>query len=1536
MPTSGGAADKLGNQYETLWAIDQLMRIVDGEADRLTPEPHDPDESRGIEFIVDVGATHEYWSVKRQTAEAAGWTLARLARKERGRSILSDLLRHTERDPTNRAVFASTQAASHFEELRSHAENRKSLESRLDQSAKLDSGFRDRILPLCGGDMERARVFLLRTRSHAADEAQLRRRVDFAVRKLLYSADGSPLDLAAVRGHLAKLLLDSIHRPLDRDAILRTLATHGIGLREWALDKSVRSRIDEMCLEYVAPLRSQLINGTFLPLAGSEAILGADGKPAHPEVLVVGGAGAGKSSTLADVVERLRDSGVPVLPVRFDQLPEGILSTTELGRKLLLPESPALVLAGVADGAPSVLLIDQLDAVSLASGRRASLWSLFEGLRREAERLPGISLIVGCREFDLEHDHRMRTLKADASGFAVTELKPLSNDQIDTALQVAGVEPAAVQPTLKSILVVPLHLSMFLGLAPADRVGVRNRDELFDSFWTECERRTDMRLGRKAAWTPVIDRLITWLSANQQLSAPCHVLDEFSTDAGAMTSERVLVLAGDRYRFFHESFFDYAFARRFAAGGGRLVDDLLLVGEQHLFRRAQVRQVLSYHRAKDRPRYLEELESVLTDAGVRFHLKALVLQWLSSLPEPRQDEWDVLQKPHDSTPDFSAHVSRVVAGHAGWFDVLDSAGFFDAALSSGDETREQEAVWMLGLHETLEKRSARVAALLSTHRKPDERWNRYLRHVCRMGDVFHSREMFDFFLSLIGDGTLDGVRPGFAVNDDWWSVLYTIGQKRPDLACEAIGRWFDRAIATWGGRQRAAGDLADRGSSHERGLPKHLDQSGNGTSVIFAAAKAPLSFVEHLLPRVAAFVSETATERRDRLQEDPLWSFRWFGDKCHATHDALLEGLAGSLGALAKTAPTELDRLLEPYLDRPHDTIAYLVLRAWTAAPEVYGDRMADYLAAEPRRLKVGYSASGGGGSVAHYVSAKAVAAASALCSSGRFTALEQAIVQLRDHWEETHPQTRGIAQLELLESLDGARLGEVGCAKLNELRNKFPKVEFSPPRAMEVVCVGSPIPEEAQAKMSDKHWLLAMQKYAGLDHRRGREHELSGGERQLAQSVQGRAQADPVRFAALAERMPDDLPASYFDAIVRGVADCIPPERDEAPPPIALEQVIALVRRVHSLPGRPCGRAISTLIEKWTDRDWPDEVIDAVAWYAVNDRDPEEELWQTPAHEGEFYYGGDPYSAGINSTRGAIAGAVARLLFEAPQRFERLHDAVHSLANDRSTAVRSCAIGALVAVLNTDVPKAVSWFDDCVTAHPAILATPHVERFVSFAGYRDFAGVRPAIDMMLAATDPRAVKAGALQVCLLALNDEVAGAAEVARRVECGSTAMRRAAAGVYAGNVANEVVGSECRQLLKPFFADPEESVRDEAASAFRHLASLATPDQADLLAAFLDSAPGPTALAPVVRALEDSPVQLPDLVCRLAEVCVDAFRAEAADISTSGSMVAMDLSKIVVRLYAQTADPAVQSRCLDLIDEMERHHFMGLSDELRRLDR
>lgn len=1549
MPSKGGAAGKAGDKYEALWTVDAALRVIGGSAEHVTYESLDPKESRGVEFSVEIATGKvEYRSLKRQTTAAAGWTLATLVRTdEHGRSILGDLVAHVERDARNIVVFASTLGAARLEEMRSAASTAEILRQRLDQSRDLKSDYENYLLPLFGGDHERAREFLTRLEVRTADETSLRTYIESMISLLLYSEKGGAVDAGAVRRLLAEYLLGHMHQKINREMLLAYLAAHGYRRRDWMVDTTISEKVNKLCEAYTRPLREQLIGGTLQMLPGAERILGPEGLPIARRTLISGGAGGGKSSELAFVIERLREASVPVLPIRMDMITEDGLTPQRPGEVLSLPASPVAVLAGLADGGDCVLVIDQLDAVSLASGRRADVWSLFEKILAEADGYPNLRVIVACREFDLEHDYRIRSLRAQTSDFeniAIGSFDPKTVDEI--------LGDRKVHPKLRPLLIVPLHLAMFLSLKRCESEGLETRDQLFEAFLEDKQQRCTERLGRECKFTAVVDWLAQWLSGHQELSAPAGMLpDEFRVDANALASEHVIVLADGRYRFFHETFFDYAFARRFAQTGGHLLD-LLLKGEQHLFRRAQVRQVLSFLRSNDPSLYVTELQSVLMDDRVRFHIKRLALLFLAAMTDPTPAEWMVLHKLESAHPEWASHVNRTIWNHVRWFDTLDAAGFLESELSSAEKQKEERIIRLCAGPKILEHRSDRVAALLLKYWRNDETWRNYVRFICRTGDVFHSREMFDLFLSLIRDGILDGARPGFAVNDNWWSILYSMADKAPAMAAEAITAWLDRKLEVWNQAHPAptpAGQELERREGEDEGddiaefesatdLWKHLDGDGGNHEIISKAATgASLAFVEQLLPRVADIVAKHATPCRDRLEIDPLWSFRSYGDREHQVHNSIFKALAVALEELARSAPDHLDRLLDPYVTRPHDAMAYLVLRAWSAAPARYAERLARYLVEDPRRLKVGYACWGGdtgAGMASVYRSIEAVRAASRRCSPEAFAALEAAIVNLRDEWESHHPQQRGLRQLQLLAAMDQSRLGPSGRARLLELRTKFPDVTHEPPKPMEGAGVGSPIPADAQEKMTDDQWLSAMAKYAGAERRRDRNFGASGGEYQLAQSLESKAKADPKRFVALTKKMPTNLPASYFDAILRGVAATAPPDESSAEG-LTLSDIVALVERAHALPGRPCGRWITHLVERWAKCEWPSSIIEIVSWYATEDPDPTEEVRRKRAPGGQFYEGGDPDHSGLNSTRGSAANAIAALLSASRGPADVLIiSAVDRLAHDPSIAVRSQAVRALLALLNTRPDLAIPWFVECVSADAVLLKTRFVERFVHYAGHRDYAAIRPVLQKMILSDDGETAQAGARSCCLLAL--DVEAAKEDAAQVRSGTPAMREAAATIYATNVADKEVGLTCRELLLPFFADSADNVRAKAATAFHRITELDTAEQAKLLGAFLDANPSAAALEPVIQALEDSPVRLPDLACRLIEAGIEQFKTDAGDIRTHGDMVAGELSKIVIRLYTQSDDEAIKRRCLDAIDRMEEAGFFGLSDELGRLDR
>ena len=135
-------------------------------------------------------------------------------------------------------------------------------------------------------------------------------------------------------------------------------------------------------------------------------------------------------------MEILETGDVPVLVVRLDRHGDAH-STKEIGNQMQLPRSPAVVLEALANGRESVLVVDQLDAVSQVSGRYPQLWELFDLLCQEAAVYPNMRMVVVCRDFDLENDSRLRKLKQPR---IVDHIKVglLSIAEVDAALAAGG------------------------------------------------------------------------------------------------------------------------------------------------------------------------------------------------------------------------------------------------------------------------------------------------------------------------------------------------------------------------------------------------------------------------------------------------------------------------------------------------------------------------------------------------------------------------------------------------------------------------------------------------------------------------------------------------------------------------------------------------------------------------------------------------------------------------------------------------------------------------------------------------------------------------------------------------------------------------------------------------------------------------------------------------------------------------------------------------------------------------------------------
>ena len=193
-------------------------------------------------------------------------------------------------------------------------------------------------------------------------------------------------------------------------------------------------------------------------------------------------------------------------------------------------------------------------------------------------------------------------------------------------------------------------------------MGFQTAKDLFDRFWHY--KLSVMRpVADVARIQDVVDRMVKNMTERQTLSVAAGLLDEFENTVSVMVSENVLVRDDKRVSFFHESFFDYIFARRMTSSDDFDLVSYIIEQEQSLFIRSQVRQVLLHLRDTSIQDFSRNLEAVLTNAEIRPHLKTIVLSLLSTLDNPTEEEWDVVE-PLLGT-DLASHVWAALHGSTG-------------------------------------------------------------------------------------------------------------------------------------------------------------------------------------------------------------------------------------------------------------------------------------------------------------------------------------------------------------------------------------------------------------------------------------------------------------------------------------------------------------------------------------------------------------------------------------------------------------------------------------------------------------------------------------------------------------------------------------------------------------------------------------------------------------------------------------------------------------------------------------------------------
>ena len=769
------------------------------------------------------------------------------------------------------------------------------------------------------------------------------------------------------------------------------------------------------------------------------------------DCVLTGKAGGGKTGCVIECVEALRQSNDPVavLAFRLDRI-DPVSSTKELGERLGLEESPALVLEVAAKtiSGEAVLIIDQLDPVSTTSGRSPDFFEVVEDLLKEARGLRGrvkLHVVVVCREFDWENDHRLRRLlaKADAK-ISVTDF---SLDEVKSSLGAGGFNTDLFDAKQLELLRLPQNLSLFLdaNYNSGSYPEFFSEKDLFDLYWDEKRKAVNGRTSFSSDnWAAIIQALCDEMTESQQLSVAKEKLDQFPNEyIDQMASEGVLSFDKKRYGFGHETFFDYCFARAFMAKEESLVS-FLVPSEQHLFRRAQVRQVLVYLRDADRGRYCKELSELLTDKRIRCHLKDLAVALAVSMPNPEEDEWKVIApwieseleaiKSGKPNPDqFASLVWSRFFSSQYWFQITDRKGLTTSWLTSDNESVIDVGVHYVRIHQR--HSGDKVAKLLDPFVGESDEWSQRLSHFMEWPTLENSRRLFDLFLKLIDDGTLDNARDSSVTNGTFWSMLYRLAEERPDWIAEVTAHWLQRRLSII----REAKD--DTGKPNWNDLFNH--DSFGSRFIQDSAIKAPEEFARHVLP-VILKIADEAVYGKDRLtpKYDAVWEFPLNSEYISIDIDEACRNAAAiAVERLVETRSDSIDKILTELRSRDTYTANFLLLRAYTAGAKHFADDAVSDLCDKTWRFQCGYSDSD------YWIAMQLIKAITPLCSAENRAKLEKTILDYTSPWERTPEgyKCRGRACFALLSGIPVGLRSQNARGRYMELKRKFGVQDFSP-----------------------------------------------------------------------------------------------------------------------------------------------------------------------------------------------------------------------------------------------------------------------------------------------------------------------------------------------------------------------------------------------------------------------------------------------------------------------------------------------------------
>ena len=1284
MALKGGSADKAGNVYESYWAVEEMCRILLDKENSSSIYFEKPDEIKdGYEYIVTKGEKNYCTQVKNYDIE---WTISNLYRKR----ILHNFIKRIDEDKNAICVFLSS-SNTELDEIIARAikaENKSTFFNSMITSEKtkdIISKLREKITSIKFANKDITSEdfqyklddyifdFLRRIETRVKDNNTLKKDIIDLINCIFKSPTSDD-----IFSSLFRFSQERYNEKFTKLDLIRYLQEDkGFVFNDYNLNSQLLTKLEDYNNNFINSTssfyRKYKIERTEI-FDIFNKINSSDNKKYF---FVLGSAGCGKSIILKEVDNLLKDNGYTIIPIDI-RIFDNFNNCEELGQYIYNERiSPVDLLANIAQDKPALIILDQLDSLSSVSGRSVNKWLVINQLLQQVNKYTNIKVLIACRDFDLSKDLRLKDfIQLNEDFVEKFFINDLSNEVVTDTLVNLGVNTNRINAKSLKLFSIPLHLQMLCAVSEntdITNLNYENKIELYNAFWdSKCTIIGD------EAWYSLINLLVTYLNNKKILTAPHCIFDRYKTNLNRLLSEGVFCQNGQNISFFHETFYDYCFARTLAANTEKSLYDFILTSDQSLFIRSNVRQALEYLRIADTRRYLFELKRILNSENIRVHIRTLILDVLLNFENLTNDEINILITVQGTIK--NAILNKYEYKEAEFLIQYNTGELLENLIDIENENFNQAAELLTMFADKYTEKIDLIINQLNDTNLTKIMLIGYPNTLSRFlfsSYLYKNTRLYNILKSLLQNNSI-------SIKSLFGHLQYVMKDFiQTEQVFELYGILLNKII-----QEILSGNNRNDSSLYINNIKKYI-------------TKYPEKFIEIDFKYLLNGIKNSQTYTHNDLIYDKLLYHRIYGYE-----DNICKVFSIALNALAKQEPTSYWNFIEKYKYSEYETILFLILKSLYYLPLDYSDQIVEYIINNPHIYNVGYSSNH------NYLIMHLLNKFTQNCNENLFEKLIKTILNYRnkDEYEyfknlkkQKHFEYSPIdhVQVKLLDSLDKKRLLKYPAAilKLLELQRKFKTTTFlKEPSGIEGGLVVSPIPKEKALKMTLEQWKNAIYKHK-TNH--SSFSPCSGGAFELSNVMEDIISQEPLKFLHFIYELDINKTSLYYiNAILRGLSNLVG----------YYEEKEDLIKYCLQITNKDFNYSIIKLLTSFIDNTGvhlSDYCINLIIQFIINPQYNDE--WDN----------NDIDMVSINCTNGQALWLLKKILsrdINFKDKFNIIFDSIHTL-NLATKVAFTCPLYELYNYNNT---YALSILQKLILSDNKFIQSGYVREFISQTSFID------------------------------------------------------------------------------------------------------------------------------------------------------------------------------------------------------------------------